>query len=72
MGKDKIIIDNQSNMDLVDALKQVRKIVKHGRISGSGKSYCYATRVLITDQLSSKTYNIYAKRNKNSDTFRIM
>ena len=26
MGNDKIIIDNQSDMDLVDALKQVRKI----------------------------------------------
>ena len=28
MGNDKIIIDNQSDMDLVDALKQVRKIIK--------------------------------------------
>ena len=72
MGNDKIIIDNQSDMDLIDVLKQVRKVIKHGRISGSGKSYCYATKVLLTDQLSSKTYTIYAKRNKNSDTFRIM
>ena len=37
MGNDKIIIDNQSDMDLVDALKQVIKIIKHGRISNSGK-----------------------------------
>ena len=59
----KIIVRNESlEYTDIEVLERVLAIVKAGRISGNGTSYCFCT--VYPDQM-----HIYAKRNKNSDTF---
>ena len=59
----KIIIRNESlEYTDIQVLERVLQIVKEGRVSGNGTSYCFCT--VYHDQM-----HIYAKRNKMSDTF---
>ena len=65
MSKDSIIIKNRSHLDDRAALDLVSEVIKGGRISGNGKSYCYAT----VFQTPPKKVSVCAHRNKASDTF---
>lgn len=61
----KIIIDNRSNTSDMVALEMVKRVVASGRISGEGKSYCFAT-------VFSCGVDVLARRNKASDTFVVL
>ena len=58
---DKIIIDNRTSKPIKDILPYVQFVTESGRISDSGKSYCYVTKF--------GAIYVSAKRNKASDTF---
>lgn len=58
----KLIIDNQSDLPDDKALLYVQTVIREGRISDSGKCYCYATRFI-------DGIEVYAVRNKSSDRF---
>lgn len=60
-GKERLIINNHTDLPMDIVLVRASRIVGEGRISGNGESYCYATR--FKDGVSC-----YAKRNKTSDT----
>lgn len=63
MGKITIRFDD--NVDAELALKCVFSVVKDGRISDDGKSYCYVTSF-------GDEYFVYANRNSDvSDTFQV-
>ena len=59
----KIIIHNQSVLEDHLAVIKVSEVIQEGRISNSGKNYCYAT------VFPSWEIAVVAKRNKDSDTF---
>ena len=61
----KIIIKNQSDLSLVDAMRLVENVIEKGRISNDGKQYCY----LSVYETEGKEYHITAGLNKGSDTF---
>ena len=66
MSRQKIIINNQSSLGDEEVLRLVGYVIRKGRISDNGRSYCYLTSFPIgcfCDVL------VYAKRNKTSDTF---
>lgn len=65
----KIIVDNRSKKHSDEiAFLSVIEVIKKGRISDEGKSYCFAHTFFVSDV--SKIV-VYAKRNKLSDTFRV-
>jgi len=61
----KIIVHNHSVHEDHIALMRVYQVIREGRISNSGKSYCYAT------VFPSWEVAVVAKANKDSDTFHI-
>lgn len=70
MNDTKIIIHNRSKRASdVDALLAVCDVIKMGRISGDGRSYCYLTRRRKAED--EKGIMISAKRNRKSDNFTI-
>lgn len=60
MGK--IIIENKSDLSMLDAIHYVEEVIKKGRISNNNTQYSYAT-------LFVNGIVISATRNKNSDKF---
>jgi hypothetical protein len=68
MGK--VIIDNQSNkITDSEAVTLVASVISEGRVSNSGKNYCYLT--LFSNRNSGGEQAISASTNKNSDKFTI-
>ena len=66
----KIIIKNRSSQDISCALSLVSDVIKKGRISDGGESYCYVVRLYDAETRSNLV--IFAKKNKNSDTFYVL
>ena len=64
----KLIINNQSDLDDLDALRLIELVVSEGRISNNGKQYCYATIVKV----GGIEYAVYTDLNKTSDKFTIV
>ena len=66
----KLIIDNRTELNDIDALRVAKVVIEQGRISNDGKQYCYATEVEINN-LSGK-YTVYSDLNKKSDRLVIL
>lgn len=64
----KLIINNQSDLDDLDALRLIELVVSEGRISNNGKQYCYATIAKV----GCIEYAVYTDLNKMSDKFTII
>lgn len=64
----KLIINNQSDLDDLEALKLIKLVVSEGRISNNGKQYCYATIVKV----GGVEYAVFTDLNKMSDRFTIV
>jgi len=60
---ERLIIDNRTDIPMSEALEYVIAVVKMGRISGGGESYCYAT----TFRRGAGEVVVCALRNKRSD-----
>lgn len=60
--KSKIIIENRTSLSDAEALRRVEQVVREGRISNNGKSYCYCSR--FGDDVFVSAFT-----NKNSDRF---
>ena len=60
----KIIVENRSNLDMIEALLYVQSVIEGGRISNQYKQFCYATRF--------ESCVIYTDLNKKSDRFVIV
>jgi hypothetical protein len=61
----KIIIKNESDLSIIDAMRLVEGVIKNGRISNDGKQYCY----LSVYEIEGFEYHVTAGQNKSSDTF---
>jgi hypothetical protein len=63
----KIIIENRTKLDAIEALKLVSKVVELGKVSetSKGKQYCFASRMVHKNQ----EYMVYSDKNKKSDRF---
>jgi hypothetical protein len=68
----KIIIDNQSDLDDEMAVILVKRVISNGRISNEGKQYCYLTGFTIATPEGDKEYNVATDLNKKSDKFIIL
>jgi hypothetical protein len=62
----KLIINNQSDLDDLDAWRLIELVV--GRISNNGKQYCRATIAKV----GGVEYAVYTHMNKMSDKFTII
>ena len=60
----KIIIEINDGISTTDALMRVAQVIEDGRTSNNGKNYCYIS-AWPNNQI------VYAKKNKNSDTFKV-
>ena len=58
----KIIIENRTELSMIDILGYIAAVIELGRISNYGKQYCYATRF-------KKGIMVYTDLNKRSDRF---
>lgn len=67
----KIIIDNQTPLSDEWAAATVSWVIRRGRISDNGRSYCFVTYVPAPAYVEGQIV-VYAKRNKTSDTFRLV
>lgn len=63
----KLIIDNRTELSDLEAVTLVGEVIKAGRISKYGASYCFATRLV----LDRKAYMVWTDLNKKSDKFTI-
>ena len=63
--REKLIINNDSDLRMAEVLALAQGVVSDGRVSGDSGSYCY-----ITEFLNGKVRGVmcYAQRNKSSDT----
>lgn len=64
----KLIINNQRDLDDLDALRLIELVVSEGRISNNGKQYCYHTIAKV----GGIEYAVYTDLNKMSDKFTII
>lgn len=60
----KIIINIKDDTPFNSALECVQQVIKQGRISDDGRSYCYLT-------VFTNTIHVAAVANKKSDTFTV-
>ena len=60
---ERLIIDNRTDISMSEALEYAIAVVKMGRISDGGESYCYAT----TFRRGADDVVVVANRNKRSD-----
>jgi hypothetical protein len=58
----RIIIENRSNLDDIEALRRVGLVINGGRVSNGGIQYCYLTTFDDDIQISTDY-------NKSSDRF---
>ena len=61
----KIIIENRSSLDNMQAMSLVSQVVASGRISNDGKQYCYYS----TGAVDGKPIGVDSFLNKKSDRF---
>lgn len=59
----KLILENQTDLPMVDFLRLAQEVVSMGRISNNGKQYCYVTAFKIDGQ----EYHIVSDLNEKSD-----
>lgn len=59
----KLILENLTNLPMVDFLRLAQEVVSVGRISNDDKQYCYLTSFTIDDQ----EYHIVSDLNEKSD-----
>lgn len=59
----KLILENRSDLPMIDFLKMAEYVLKSGRLSNDGKQYCYLTSFKV----ESKEYHIVSELNKKSD-----
>ena len=59
---EKIIIQNETDLPMTDAMVYVKHVISHGRISKDETQYCYVTT--WPDGVI-----VYADKNKKSDRF---
>ena len=64
---EKLIINNQSDLSMIDVMRLISEIISWGRISKEGKQYCYVTSNII----NKAEYHIISDVNKKSDKFTI-
>lgn len=64
----RIIINNDSDLSIIDAMRLVERVIKEGRISNYDKQYCYATVFAI----DTNEYAVLSSLNKGSDSFRVI
>jgi hypothetical protein len=60
----KIILENRSDLSMLDFIKLAEKVIEGGRISNEGKQYCYLTAFTVED---SYDYHIVSELNEKSD-----
>ena len=63
----KVIIQNDSDLEISDALSLVKCVISHGRISNNGAQYAYLTAFSI----GGSQYHVVSCLNKQSDRFTI-
>ena len=63
--REKLIINNDSDLSMAEILVLSKSVVAGGRVSGNHDSYCYITQFVNG---SVRGIMCYAQRNKNSDT----
>lgn len=63
--KDSIVIQNLTEIDIESVLTLVAIVIKQGRISKNGKSYCYLTSFNIEGQ----DYDLVCDLKRDSDVF---
>lgn len=63
--KNRIIVENRSDLDDIEALLAVQTVMNGGRISNDGKQYCYYSVMTIDD----KRIGVATDLNKRSDRF---
>jgi hypothetical protein len=59
----KLILENRTDLPMVDFLRLAQEVVSMGRISNDGKQYCYVTSFTIDGQ----EYHIVSDLNEKSD-----
>lgn len=59
----KLILENQTDLPMVDFLRLAQEVVLMGRISNDDKQYCYLTSFTIDGQ----EYHIVSDLNEKSD-----
>lgn len=59
----KLILENRTDLPMVDFMQLAQEVVSMGRISNDGKQYCYLTSFTIDRQ----EYHIVSDLNKRSD-----
>lgn len=59
----KLILENQTDLPMVDFLRLAQEVVSMGRISNDDKQYCY----LVSFTIDGEEYHIVSDLNKKSD-----
>jgi hypothetical protein len=59
----KLILENRTDLPMVDFLRLAQEVVSMGRISNDDKQYCYLTAFTI----DGKEYHIVSDLNEKSD-----
>jgi len=59
----KLILENQTDLPMVDFLRLAQEVILMSRISNNDKQYCYLTSFTINGQ----EYHIVSDLNKKSD-----
>ena len=64
---EKIIIKNESDLEMTEVLTVILSIISKGRVSNNGKQYCFLTVV----EIDNKEYDFVSNLAKKSDVFTI-
>ena len=67
MNKERIIINIEDGIPQTEALSYVWNVIRNGRISKNGESYCYVTTfqngtVVIADKKKADIFNVRKDR----------
>ena len=70
MTKNRLIINIQDDTSPTDALLCIYEVIKLGRVSGNGKSYCYCSKfhdgtVVIADKKKADIF--YVRKESEAD-----
>jgi len=63
--RSKIIIQNDSDLPMLDCMRLVEQVLKYGRVSNNQTQYTYLTAFSVGD----KNYHIVTDLNRYSDKF---
>lgn len=64
----KIIINNKSHLDDINALVAVMSVLGEGKISNDGKQHCYVSTITLVGEVE---VTVHTTLNKDSETFRV-